>query len=813
MSVDVAAMIMEPATIGPLLAGAGALLSSVAAVTMLVPAVSRKLLPLPKETRLADFLPFERMLSDKTTITTKRGDLVQIVKIAGAELQVTNENEHQGLFLARRTWLSQLAEKGARARVFTVRTAIAPDALQKHPNPHMASLAEKWETGFAQTSFLTDHYAVISVDKDVGRVGLDEAVSLTLNALQPFKPEILTASKGESPLKILGRLASPISRPNPSYKAGADISDQITADTVEFSDDKTGLITWNSGPQKRYQATIGIKTWGDLTEEQMLADLASLPFEYVIFHYVEPLNRARGTAAMDIQYRLARTGLMSETAQDQFATVSEIIAGGGEDTQCLCNYGLNIIVEADTEADLIKRVSRINAITAQFEVTTVREGAVAQPIWWSQFPTYDTLPRPWKLLAANTATLLAMQRNHKGSAKSVWGPSPVTVLKTATGSPYNFVFHDMSDPGNKEPLGHMLVIGPSGSGKTVTVSWLAMMAMRFPELRVFFFDRYFGTEVVTNLAGGNYVRFDDDACAMNPLQMELTPRNKDYLTNWFKQITDLTDEASSEEFGGALEMLETIPQEARNLKNIWNAAFSSDSPVRAKIRPWITDNQHGKVFCAPRDSMDLESRMTSFDFTTLLNDERTDNLGPAVVSYIMQKTMDVSVHQGHPALYFVDETAPLLRNDFFAAKFAAGLQEGRKLGQIFICAFQRPNALEETPHGQTILGQCATQIFFRNVKAKASDFAMFGLTAREMDFVLGKSHNHIPRAFLLRRMSETDGVESVIIDNDMSGLGAGLQTFASGNASVRLMRELAKKDPINFRRLYMEKMEEDRLAA
>src|SRR3546814_5547967 len=100
------------------------------------------------------------------------------------------------------------------------------------------------------------------------------------------------------------------------------------------------------------------------------------------------------------------------------------------------------------------------------------------------FPTYDTIPRPWKPLAANVATLLAMQRNHKGAAFSPWGPSPVTILRTATGSPYNFVFHDMSDPGNKEPLGHMLVIGPSGSGKTVTVSWLAMMAMRYPELRV-----------------------------------------------------------------------------------------------------------------------------------------------------------------------------------------------------------------------------------------------------------------------------------------------------------------------------------------
>src|SRR3546814_12500773 len=107
---------------------------------------------------------------------------------------------------------------------------------------------------------------------------------------------------------------------------------------------------------------------------------------------------------------------------------------------------------------------------------------------------------------------------------------------------------------------------------------------------------------------------------------------------------------------------------------IWNTAFPADSKARTAIRPWISENQNGQVFCAPTDSLDLGSRMTAFDFTNILNDERKDNLGPAVISYIMHRTMDVSVNQGYPALYFVDETAPLLRNDFFAATLAAGLR-------------------------------------------------------------------------------------------------------------------------------------------
>src|SRR3546814_11037608 len=115
----------------------------------------------------------------------------------------------------------------------------------------------------------------------------------------------------------------------------------------------------------------------------------------------------------------------------------------------------------------------------------------------------------------------------------------------------------------------------------------------------------------------------------------------------------------------------------------------------------------------------------------------------------MHRTMDVSVNQGYPALYFVDETAPLLRNDFFAEKFAAGLQEGRKLGQIFICALQRPNAIEETTHAQTILGQCATQMFFRHEKAKAEDFTIFGLTPRQLASVLEGPQHNIRSALLI----------------------------------------------------------------
>src|SRR3546814_14717099 len=90
--------------------------------------------------------------------------------------------------------------------------------------------------------------------------------------------------------------------------------------------------------------------------------------------------------------------------------------------------------------------------------------------------------------------------------------------------------------------------------------------------------------------------------------MDLNPRNRDFLATWLKLITDLTDEGSAEQFGMALDMLEHIPVADRNLMKIWNTTFPADSKARTAIRPWISENQNGQVFCAPTDSLDQIGR-------------------------------------------------------------------------------------------------------------------------------------------------------------------------------------------------------------
>ena len=50
---------------------------------LLIPVVIRLLLPLPKETRLSDHLPFDQILKDGRTIMCRDGTLFQVLELKG----------------------------------------------------------------------------------------------------------------------------------------------------------------------------------------------------------------------------------------------------------------------------------------------------------------------------------------------------------------------------------------------------------------------------------------------------------------------------------------------------------------------------------------------------------------------------------------------------------------------------------------------------------------------------------------------------------------------------------------------------------
>jgi type IV secretion system protein VirB4 len=221
--------------------------------------------------------------------------------------------------------------------------------------------------------------------------------------------------------------------------------------------------------------------------------------------------------------------------------------------------------------------------------------------------------------------------------------------------------------------------------------------------------------------------------------------------------------------------------------------------MRPALKKWVDPLQYGGVFNESRDTLDLYSRLTTFDFTDILSDE---TLAPAVISYIIHRINQMTVAGGNPSLIMIDETAPMLANPMFRENFITGLQEGRKNRQAYMAAFQRANVIDKLGIGDVVRGQAQTVMFFRNPAADASDYEHWKLNPLEMAFIQGKAYPNIKRGLLLSR--PVTG-ESVILNTELGGLGPLIRLFESGRASVLLAEELYKTFGTEFVEEYLKR--------
>ena len=787
------------------------LISLLAIAVLIVVFISGKaniFLPKPFDTRLVDYLPFERILDDKKTILCQNGTLVRVFKVSGASLAFAKREVIKDFLDDRKRWIDSLSEISVETRIFTLREKIRTDKIVNNYNKLLKEISEKWSEAQSEI-FSNTHYIVISVnDRKDAMKDLDTATSNLQAILSNFGVSILKeGGDGESPLTFFAHIINPISRPNPESKNVIydRISELLVSDEVFFSN--KGYIRFTSGSRVKYMAVVGIKQQSNSVDEQMLSDILAKNFEVTVLHNLFPISKLKAQMVLINQRRMASSTTFSYDVLRQFDDALALIEQGDEDHQTLVNYAETFFVSSDSLKELDAAVFEIEKICRLYGITPVREGWVAQSSWFSQFPTYDKYPRMYKMLSRAVATSFNFEKQPEGLSKCDWGDGPVAIFPTYQGTAYQFEFH-VSD--ESAAVAHTVAIGPTGQGKTTLYSFLAGQSLRFKDLKCFFFDRYRGAEIFTHAIDGSYINFEGDTkdkeikktgviAHLNPFRISDNPENRAFLRRWLKEITLVNDATSEKEIARAVTTaFDYLEPEKRSLKNLYKSCFSPAGKMRRELFRWVDDNQYGLLFNNESDSLDLSNRFTAFDFTYIFEDE---TLAPAVVSYIMNRIQNITGRTGDPSLIIIDETAPMLQNPEFRKNFVIGLQEGRKKRQAYLAAFQQPNVLDKLGIGEVIRGQCQTQIFFRNVQARVEDYETWNLTPKEMAFIQGKIFKDLKYAILFRKPSID---ESVILNVDLSGLGPYLQIFNSGRKQVLLVEELRKIHGNKFVEVYLD---------
>ena len=766
-----------------------------------VPILTRKVFPKFGYAKYADYLPFKTVFSDNSMELTD-GSLMRVYRVAGVQTSMQDNETREMLLDLRAQLFNQIRDPNVVLRFYMVRDAADENTDYEFDQPTLQRIYDKWR-GQGLKIFLNNYYIVLTVGGVDARAKLNQYGTYIESILAAYRPQLLRNDSTDNMARFLGRILSPISKPAPKH-ADNNIAALTTVDDVEFLRD--GVVRYVSGGNQSFAACLSFKISPDYLDEEFFDSVSTIQTEMIC------MNGFRIMGAADVENTIRQRRAAADEKQTSTETqISEAQTAMDENisgNQSLVDYYPLFVLFGATRDELQKSVDEFKKIAAQFGVSPVVETFAAKVSWFAQIPGFDVFPRSFKLLSRAAAISIPMSTQPRGVENSDWGAGPLVVFPTAQGTPYQFQFHVSDKPA---AVGHTLTIGPTGGGKTTLFSFLIAQSLRHPKLKAFFFDRNKGAEIFTLAVGGKYITMqgkekNTDPMAqsflthLNPLKMPDSAANRAFLRRWFAIISGQSDAMSADEIARAVSVnFDYLSDKDRLLKNLWESCFSSSGNMRGALKKWVDPVQYGDMFNEASDTLDLQSRLTTFDFTDILQDE---TLAPAVISYILHRINNITVSGGNPSLIMIDETAPMLENKMFRDNFITGLQEGRKNRQAYMVAFQRANVLDKLGIGDVVRGQAQTVLFFRNPAADTNDYAHWNLNPLEMAFIQGKAYPNLKRAVLLSR--PVNG-ESVILNTELGGLGNMLRLFESGRSSVLLAEELYKMYGNNFVNKYLKK--------
>lgn len=766
---------------------------------MYLPTLTRRILPQFGYKRYSRYLPFRTVYNDDT-LELSDGSLLRVYRVAGVQTSMQDAATREKFLELRTQLFNQIRDQNVVMRFFMTRDATDENTDYEFDQPVLQKIYDKWQAQGLRI-FLNNYYIVLQVSGAGAREKLNQYGNYLESILAAYNPKLLRNNSTDNMAQFFGRILSPITKPQPIV-CDNRIADLVTVDDVEFMRD--GVVRYVSGGSQTFAAMMSFRTSPDYLDEEFFDTISTIQTEMICMNAFQIMGTA--DVEMTLRQRQSSADENETSTLEQISNAQSAMDENATGNQSLVNYYPLFILFGRSIDELNHYVDEFKKISASFGVAPICETYAARVSWFAQIPGFDVFPRSFKLLSRTAAISIPMSTQPRGVANCDWGPGPLVVFPTAQGTPYQFQFHVSDKPA---AVAHTLTIGPTGGGKTTLFSFLIAQSLRHPKLKAFFFDRNKGAEIFTLSVGGKYITMQgkeknatDNSFLthLNPLKMPDTAANRAFLRRWFAIITGQSDANSADEIARAVSVnFDYLPDRDRILKNLWESCFASNGNMRPALKKWIDPLQYGDIFNETSDTLDLQSRLTTFDFTEILQDE---TLAPAVISYILHRINNITVSGGNPSLIMIDETAPMLENKMFRDNFITGLQEGRKNRQAYMVAFQRANVLDKLGIGDVVRGQAQTVLFFRNPAADASDYQYWNLNPLEMAFIQGKAYPNLKRAVLLSR--PVTG-ESVILNTELGGLGNLLRLFESGRSSVLLAEELYKQYGNNFVSEYLKK--------
>jgi type IV secretion system protein VirB4 len=771
-----------------------------------LPAITRDPKIIAREKGAGVHLPYAAQIDDHT-ILTRDGLMMQTIALRGLLFETADTSELNYRKALRDAMLQTIGSSRFALYHHIIRRRVDMALEGHYPDAFSQKLDARWRDRLqAKQLYVNELYLTLVRRPLQGQIGLADrlrswlgsggvAESTTRNAelrslgaarealmaaLGSYGPRLLSVydtPQGlcSEPIEFLSSLFNGELRPQ--LLPHSDIGDYISGRRISFGQNAIELGPNGFGP-RRFSAILSVKDYAGQTAPGMFDEVLRLPFEMTVTQSFAFVERQAALSRMNLAIRRMRSAedeavSLRNELSDAKDEVAAGRAGFGE-------HHMTIAVHDSALATLDQGVAEISASLADIGVTAVREEIALEPAFWAQFPgNFKYIARRGLVSTANFAGLASAHNFATGTASNNhWGEA-VTLLETTAAGPYFFNFHHGD-------LGNFTVIGPSGSGKTVVLNFLLAQALKY-QPRIIFFDKDRGAELFIRAIGGRYDRLHPDSpSGLNPLQIDDSSSNRQFLIDWITQIAGGASVEEVEAIKQAIDANFTQPPEDRRLRHLVELFRGSARPTStdlwSRLRPWWGDGERAWLFDNPRDLTDLNARVVGFDMTAILDDPVARTSAMMVLFDRVEARLD-----GSPTIIVVDEGWKALDDDIFVRRIKDWEKTIRKRNGIVGFATQSARDALDSRIAREIIEQAATQIFMVNPKANAEEYIDgFGLTAHEFDLI--RTLPDSAHCFLIKH-----GSESVVARLDLTGERDLLTILSGREKTVRLLDALREE--------------------
>jgi type IV secretion system protein VirB4 len=564
-------------------------------------------------------------------------------------------------------------------------------------------------------------------------------------------------------------------------------------------------MEYRTPTQTRLGAFLGIKEYPTPTNAGMFNLLLTAPYPFVLTQSFTFLPKSTAQRVLSAQYarmRNAQDLAVSQAEQlkdalDQL-TSNEFVMGDHHFTLHVLADAFAGTKEGQTRArlkDLLDNISHARSILSETGMVVAREDLALEAGYWAQLPgNFAFRPRKAPITSRNLVGMSPFHNFPLGRPTgNHWGDA-LTMLITNARSPYYFSLH-ASDPrapdgGSRKDIGHTSVIGPTGSGKTVFIGFCVCMLTKTGATQVLF-DKDRGLEILVRALGGRYLPLKNGVpTGMNPLQLEPTPGNVEFLKIWLRRLVTRVDKPFTVREEGDLDLALhgtlKLPRPARRLSRLLEFLDPTDPEgMHARLRKWCAEEKgdYAWVFDNREDTVTLalqQSTLMGFDVTDFLDNTVT---GAPVTLYLFQIVRGLL--DGRRLVVWMDEFSKLLSDPSFEGFAKDGLKTWRKLEGVAAFATQSPSDVLASPIARTLVEQTPTKVFFPNDKATEAEYVGgFGLSVQEY-LLLKEGLEPGSRMFLIKQ-----GHHSVVCELNLRGFDYELNVISGRIANIDLMNRL-----------------------